>query len=120
MSNTMESYTNVSVIGVDVFVDVGNEIDDEQLLKYIETIWRSLESVSDEDCGIRFDMRFVFCGYNKLSDADSMKRWITKFAYPSGDGSWMPKCIAALYARDFKNVNVNGDVIGDVIWRCAM
>jgi hypothetical protein len=99
--------TNVLSFDVDVLVDVGNEIDDEQLLRYLETIWQSLEAVSDEDSGIRFNMRFVFCGFNKLSDADSMKRWITKFAYPEsagvgeGNAMDMPKCIAEAYRQDF-------------------
>lgn len=105
--------SNVQVLDIDVLVDVGNEIDDEQLLKYLETIWQSLETVSDEDGGVRFNMRFVFCGYNKLSDADSMKRWITKFAYPldagigEGNAVAMPKCIAETYRRDFQNLEGN-------------
>lgn len=106
----LTNHTNIQVFDIDVLVDVGNEIDDEQLLKYLEAIWQSLETVSDEDGGVRFNMRFVFCGYNKLSDVDSMKRWVTKFAYPLGVGIGeghtmaMPKCIAETYRRDFKNM----------------
>lgn len=56
---------------VTLFVDVGNEIDDEQLALFIETIYKKENWI----------VTIVFCGYNKMSDLDSMKHWLLNYKY---------------------------------------
>ena len=57
-----------------LFLDVGNEIDDEQLALYIE----KCQELTLKD----WHIEIVFCGPGKMPDLASMRRWITEFKFP--------------------------------------
>mgnify|MGYP001262938797 CR=1 FL=1 len=84
-----------------VFVDVGNEIDDEQLINFIEDLQVKLDGEaklrSKDKTYIRLHITVVFCGFNKLSDTDSMKRWLTEFKYPD---NVVPCCVSEAYQKN--------------------
>ena len=57
-----------------LFLDVGNEIDDEQLALYIEKC---------QELTLKgWHIEIVFCGPGKMNDLASMRRWITEFKFP--------------------------------------
>ena len=60
---------------VTIFVDVGAEIDDEQLLYYIETT----QQVNNPG----WIITVVFCGFGATSDIDSLVRWTQSFKLPN-------------------------------------
>jgi hypothetical protein len=57
-----------------LFLDVGNEIDDEQLALYIEKCQELILQ--------GWNIEIVFCGPGKMTDLASMRRWITEFKFP--------------------------------------
>ena len=61
---------------ISVCVDPGQEIDDEQLLWYLENLQTKTSFPH------HFDLEVVFCGSGKLNDQDSLHTWINTFKFP--------------------------------------
>ena len=80
---------------ITLFLDVGNEIDDEQLARYIENI-QSLNKLG-------WKVEIVFCGSGKLSDEDSLKRWLSEFKFP---GETFQDFLTAMSKDDFLSMEI--------------